>query len=69
MIFDFMGFSPMRNNIKIGTAVKIIQKKIRVQGNSEGIVKKIISPKNFHPHGIKVELLDGKIGRVQNILN
>ena len=70
MIFDFMGFSPLRNNIKIGTAVQIIQKKDQRSGKlCEGIVKKILTSKDFHPHGIKVELLDGKIGSVQNILN
>jgi uncharacterized repeat protein (TIGR03833 family) len=32
---------------------------------TKGIVKRILTSNNFHPHGIKVELVDGKIGRVQ----
>jgi len=49
--------------------VQIVQKKDQKSGDlTEGIVKKILTKSNFHPHGIKVELDNGKIGRVQNII-
>jgi uncharacterized repeat protein (TIGR03833 family) len=60
---------PSRNKIKIGVMVQIIQKQDQRTGNlTEGAVKRILTSSNFHPHGIKVELDNGKIGRVQNIL-
>ncbi len=50
--------------------VKIVQKQDQHTGKlTDGIVKKILTSSNFHPHGIKVELQSGKIGRVQSILN
>jgi len=50
--------------------VKIIQKQDQQTGKlTEGIVKKILTSSSFHPHGIKVELESGKIGRVQIIQN
>lgn len=60
---------PSRDKIKIGLAVQIVQKQDQRSGNlTQGTVKRILTSSNFHPHGIKVELDDGKIGRVQNIL-
>ncbi len=50
--------------------VKIVQKQDQRTGKlTEGTVKRILTSSSFHPHGIKVELENGKIGRVQNILN
>jgi uncharacterized repeat protein (TIGR03833 family) len=61
--------APSRNKIKIGVTVQIIQKQDQRTGNlTEGKVKRILTSSNFHPHGIKVELDNGKIGRVQNII-
>jgi uncharacterized repeat protein (TIGR03833 family) len=61
--------TPSRNKIKIGLMVQIVQKHDQRTGNlTEGKVLKILTSSNFHPHGIKVELDDGKIGRVQNII-
>ena len=61
--------SPSRDEIKIGASVSIIQKQDQRTGNlTRGIVKKILTSSNRHPHGIKVELDEGQIGRVQNIL-
>ena len=61
--------SPSRDEIKIGASVSIIQKQDQRTGNlTRGIVKKILTSSNRHPHGIKVELDDGQIGRVQSIL-
>jgi uncharacterized repeat protein (TIGR03833 family) len=60
---------PSRNKIKIGVMVQIVQKQDQRTGNlTEGIVKRFLTSSNFHPHGIKVELENGIIGRVQNIL-
>lgn len=59
---------PSRGEIRIGIRVLVIQKQDQRTGAlTEGIVKKIFTSSNFHPHGIKVELEDGKIGRVQKI--
>ncbi len=64
-----MSVVPSRNKIKIGVMVQIVQKQDQRTGNlTEGIVKRILTSSNFHPHGIKVELENGIIGRVQNIL-
>jgi len=60
---------PSRDKIKIGVMVQIVQKQDQRTGDlTEGIVKRILTSSNFHPHGIKVELENGIIGRVQNIL-
>jgi uncharacterized repeat protein (TIGR03833 family) len=57
---------PLRDTIKIGSSVDIIQKQDQHTGVlTNGTVKRILTSNNFHPHGIKVELVDGKIGRVQ----
>lgn len=59
---------PSRDKIKIGTMVYIIQKQDQRSGKlTEGRVKRILTSSGFHPHGIKVELEGGKIGRVQRI--
>ena len=60
---------PSREKIKIGLTVQIVQKHDQDTGNlTEGIVNRILTSSNSHPHGIKVKLNDGKIGRVQNII-
>lgn len=59
---------PSRDKIKIGTNVSIVQKQDQGSGKlTEGIVRRILTSSSFHPHGIKVELESGKIGRVQKI--
>jgi len=58
-----------RDKVNIGIMVQIIQKQDQRTGKlTEGIVKRILTSSNFHPHGIKVELENGKIGRIQNIV-
>ena len=48
--------------------VYIIQKQDQRSGElTEGRVKRILTSSRFHPHGIKVELEGGKIGRVQRL--
>jgi uncharacterized repeat protein (TIGR03833 family) len=61
---------PSRDKIKIGIKVQIVQKQDQRTGNlTEGTIKRILTSSNFHPHGIKVELNNGEIGRVQNIMH
>ena len=60
---------PSRNKISIGIMVQIIQKQDQRTGKlTEGKVKRILTSSQVHPHGIKVELDTGKIGRVQQVL-
>jgi|TARA_B100001105_G_scaffold86040_1_gene68195 uncharacterized repeat protein (TIGR03833 family) len=59
---------PSRDKISIGIIVQIVQKQDQRTGKlTEGKVKRILTSSQFHPHGIKVELENGKIGRVQKI--
>jgi len=63
-----MNSIPSRDKIKIGSAVQIVQKQDQRSGNlTQGIVKRILTSSSSHPHGIKVELDNGKIGRVQSL--
>ena len=58
-----------RKNIKIGQVVEIIQKQHQRSGElTSGIVKRILTKSLSHPHGIKVQLDSGEVGRVQTIL-
>ncbi len=59
-----------RNNIKIDQNVEIVQKHDQRSGNlTEGIVKRILTKSANHPHGIKVRLETGEVGRVKNVLD
>ncbi len=59
-----------RVNIKPGIRVAIVLKKNQRSGKlTEGIVKEILTNSQHHPHGIKVRLISGEIGRVKEILN
>jgi uncharacterized repeat protein (TIGR03833 family) len=58
-----------RNHIKIGQTVEIVLKADQRTGElTEGVVKRILTKSPQHPHGIKVMLEDGQVGRVKNIL-
>ncbi len=58
-----------RKNIRAGLKVAIVLKQDQRSGKQTvGIVKDLLTNSNFHPHGIKVRLTDGQIGRVQEIL-
>jgi uncharacterized repeat protein (TIGR03833 family) len=58
-----------RSNIAIGITVEIVQKHHQRTGElTEGIVKKILTKSPNHPHGIKVMLDNGIVGRVKNII-
>jgi len=55
--------------IKVGLRVRIVQKKDQHSGKlTEGIVRDILTSSAFHPHGIKVRLTGGEVGRVQEII-
>ncbi|SDZ15422.1 YwbE family protein [Tindallia californiensis] len=59
---------PERNEIEIGMTVWVVQKQDQRSGNlTEGVVKKILTKASFHPHGIKVMLESGVVGRVKEI--
>lgn len=58
-----------RNNIKVGMEVEIVQKHDQRTGNlTSGIVQRILTKSANHPHGIKVQLESGEVGRVKGIL-
>lgn len=55
-----------RSNVQVGSEVKIVLKKDqRTNRLTEGIVKDILTNSQSHPHGIKVRLEDGQVGRVK----
>jgi uncharacterized repeat protein (TIGR03833 family) len=59
-----------RSGIKPGSKVLIVLKKDQRSGKvTEGIVKDILTKSPTHPHGIKVRLQTGEIGRVKKILD
>lgn len=59
-----------REDIKIGLTVDIILKADQRTGKlTHGIVAEILTSSQFHPHGIKVRLESGEVGRVANIDN
>lgn len=59
-----------RKNIRAGLKVAIVLKQDQRTGRQTiGVVKDLLTNSNFHPHGIKVRLADGQVGRVQEILD
>ena len=57
-----------RANIKIGAQVSIVLKQDQRTGNlTEGVVEKILTNSPTHPHGIKVRLDSGEVGRVKQV--
>ncbi len=58
-----------RKNIKIGDLVEIVQKKDQESGLlTEGLVKRFLTKSAQHPHGIKVLLDTGEVGRVKYVI-
>lgn len=58
-----------RENIKPGTRVHIVQKQHQRSGElTEGVVNKVLTNSQTHPHGIKVMLESGIVGRLKEIL-
>ncbi|MCL4487379.1 MAG: YwbE family protein [Chloroflexi bacterium] len=61
--------TPKRSEIKPGMRVQIVEKQNQRTGKlTEGVVARILTSSPSHPHGIKVMLEDGKVGRVQAII-
>jgi uncharacterized repeat protein (TIGR03833 family) len=59
-----------RSYIKPGTHVRIVLKQDQRTGVlTEGVVKDILTKSSTHPHGIKVRLQNGQVGRVKEILD
>ena len=57
-----------RENVKVGSSVGIVLKQDQRSGKiTQGIVKRILTNSSSHPHGIKVELMDGRVGRVKEV--
>jgi uncharacterized repeat protein (TIGR03833 family) len=57
---------PGRADIKAGDRVLVVQKQDQRSGKTtEGIVKDILTKSSSHPHGIKVRLVSGEVGRVK----
>jgi len=58
-----------RKNIEIGVEVEIVQKNHQRSGElTNGIVKRLLTKSPSHPHGIKVQLETGEVGRVKWVL-
>lgn len=58
-----------RKNIKVGSVVHIVLKQHQRTGTlTRGVVKNILTKSPTHPHGIKVRLEDGAVGRVKEVV-
>jgi uncharacterized repeat protein (TIGR03833 family) len=58
-----------RKNVRPGMKVAIVLKQDQRTGRETiGVVKDLLTNSSTHPHGIKVRLADGQVGRVQKIL-
>ena len=59
----------VRKNVQIGCDVEIVQKHHQRGGElTEGVVKRILTKSPSHPHGIKVLLDTGEVGRVKRVV-
>jgi len=59
-----------RANILVGTKVEVVQKQDQRSGKlTSGVVKRILTNSLNHPHGIKVMLESGIVGRVKTIIS
>lgn len=58
-----------RSDIRLGQKVKVVEKQNQRTGAlTEGTVARILTNSPIHPHGIKVMLTDGRVGRVEEIV-
>jgi uncharacterized repeat protein (TIGR03833 family) len=59
-----------RANIRPGLRVRVVEKQNQGNGKlTEGVIQRILTKSPTHPHGIKVMLEDGIVGRVKEILD
>ena len=64
------GDGRQRTSIQSGFIVDIIQKQDqRSNKKTRGVVQEVLTNSSFHPHGIKVRLKDGKVGRVTDVIS
>ncbi len=60
---------PVRSEIRPGLRVQVVEKQNQRSGAlTEGVVARILTSSAVHPHGIKVMLEDGRVGRVKVVL-
>jgi len=60
---------PVRSEIRPGLKVQIVEKQSQRSGaTTEGVVARVLTNSPTHPHGIKVMLEDGRVGRVKAIV-
>ncbi|WP_420583269.1 YwbE family protein [Reichenbachiella sp.] len=65
-----MSDGTIRKNIQVGAEVEIVQKHHQRTGElTNGIVKRLLTKSPNHPHGIKVQLDSGEVGRVKHVLS
>ncbi|MCK5787032.1 MAG: YwbE family protein [Candidatus Sabulitectum sp.] len=58
-----------RSELKTGMTVQVVQKRHQRTGElTEGVIAKVLTKSSTHPHGIKVILESGVVGRVKEIL-
>jgi uncharacterized repeat protein (TIGR03833 family) len=58
-----------RRAIRVGDAVEVVEKQNQRSGKrTKGVIAEILTSSPFHPHGIKVRLRGGAVGRVQAII-
>ncbi len=56
-------------DLRVGDLVEIVQKKHQQSGElTEGFIKRFLTKSTFHPHGIKVMLQTGEVGRVKSVI-
>ena len=69
MNLDYQPDHRKRKDIEIGAEVNIVMKEDQSSGLlTSGFVERILTNSKFHPHGIKVKLETGEVGRVKEIL-
>lgn len=60
---------PTRSEIRPGMRVEIVEKQTQRSGvTTTGVVKRLLTNSETHPHGIKVELETGEVGRVKAVI-
>lgn len=60
---------PQRSDLHPGLRVQVVEKHNQRSGVvTEGVVARLLTSSPAHPHGIKVQLVDGRVGRVQAIV-
>lgn len=64
-----MADGTLRRDVKVGQEVEIVKKNDQRTGTlTLGVIKRLLTNAANHPHGIKVELESGEVGRVKNIM-